>query len=158
INELCSYARTHLGCAVLTQRSGAQSETGVVGLTDQESLASRLPKPDFFVNAYAGCSTGQQWDEIAFRIFGKEIPIFKVSYPMLWGNKPDAGYLRGQEWEAASRFIAKQLYGVIEFIETQTGRKFDWDALRESMRYIKRAAELRREAMDLCKVAPTPAT
>jgi benzoyl-CoA reductase/2-hydroxyglutaryl-CoA dehydratase subunit BcrC/BadD/HgdB len=158
INELCSYSRTHLGCAVLTTRSTQQAETSVIGLTDQETLASRLPKPDFFVNAYAGCSTGQQWDEIAFRIFGKQIPIFKVSYPMLWGNKPDAGYLRGQEWEAASRFIAKQLHGVIEFIETQTGRKFDWDLLRESMRYIKRAAELRREAMDLCKVAPTPAT
>ena len=59
----------------------AQSETGIVGLIDQETLASRLPTPDFFVNAYAGCSTGQQWDEISYRIFDKQVPIFKVSYP-----------------------------------------------------------------------------
>src|SRR4051794_20693222 len=32
IGELCSYSRTHLGCAVLTNQSQSQSETGVVGL------------------------------------------------------------------------------------------------------------------------------
>jgi benzoyl-CoA reductase/2-hydroxyglutaryl-CoA dehydratase subunit BcrC/BadD/HgdB len=158
INELCSYARTHLGCAVLTQRNGGQSETGVVGLTDQESLASRLPKPDFFVNAYAGCSTGQQWDEISYRIFDKTLPIFKISYPLLWGNKPDAGYLRGQEWDDASQYVAKQVYKLIEFIEAQTRRKFDWELLRESMHYIKRASELRLEAMAMCTAKPAPAT
>jgi benzoyl-CoA reductase subunit B len=158
VNELCSYARTHLGCAVLTQRGAGQESAGVVGLTDQETLASRLPKPDFFVNAYAGCSTGQQWDEISYRIFDKNLPIFKVSYPLLWGNKPDAGYLRGQEWEDASQYVAKQLYELIAFIEVQTGRKFDWDVLREAMHYIKRASELRLEAMEMCKVTPAPAT
>src|SRR5689334_22721388 len=158
VSELCSYARTHLGCAVLTQRGAGNSEAGVVGLTDQETLAGRLPKPHFFVNAYAGCSTGQQWDEISYRIFDKSLPIFKVSYPLLWGNKPDAGYLRGEEWENASRYVAKQLLELIEFIEVQTGRKFDWDVLREAMHYIKRASELRLEAMALCRRTPAPAT
>jgi benzoyl-CoA reductase/2-hydroxyglutaryl-CoA dehydratase subunit BcrC/BadD/HgdB len=158
VSELCSYSRTHLGCAVLTNQSQAQSETGVVGMVDQETLASRLPTPDFFVNAYAGCSTGQQWDEITFRIFDKQVPLFKVSYPTLWGNRPDAGYLVGQEWEEASEFIKQQLYGVIEFIEAQTKRPFDWDALRETMYYIKQAATLRREAMELCRRTPAPAT
>jgi benzoyl-CoA reductase/2-hydroxyglutaryl-CoA dehydratase subunit BcrC/BadD/HgdB len=158
VSELCSYARTHLGCAVLTQRGSGNSEAGVVGLTDQETLAGRLPKPDFFVNAYAGCSTGQQWDEISYRIFDKSLPIFKVSYPLLWGNKPDAGYLRGEEWENASRYVAKQLLELIDWIELQTGRKFDWDVLRESMHYIKHASELRLEAMAMCRNAPAPAT
>ena len=73
VGELCSYARTHLGCAVLTQRGSEQelTDSGVVGLVDQDTLASRLPTPDFYINAYAGCSTGQQWDEIAYRIFDK---------------------------------------------------------------------------------------
>jgi benzoyl-CoA reductase subunit B len=159
VGELCSYARTHLGCAVLTQRgTEEESETGVVGLMDQETLASRLPSPDFYINAYAGCSTGQQWDEIAYRVFDKKMPIFKVSYPMLWASKPDSGYLRGQEWEEASKYVKDQLYHMVEFIEAQTGRKFDWDALRESMHYIKRAAEIRLEAMALCRRTPTPAT
>nr|WP_227999065.1 2-hydroxyacyl-CoA dehydratase family protein [Nocardia australiensis] len=158
IGELCSYSRTHLGCAVLTQESGHASGTGVVGLPEQAELASRLPAPDFFVNAYAGCSTGQQWDDISFRVFGKEVPIFNVSLPFLWGNKPDAGYLVGEEWEQASRFVAGQLDELVEFIESMTGRPFDWDALRQNMAYLKRASELRREAMALCRQAPTPAT
>ena len=156
INELCSYARTTLGCAVLTQRGAEYEEEG--GVVDRDTLAGRLPPPDFFVNAYAGCSTGQQWDEISYRLFKKQLPFFKVSYPLLWGNKPDAGYLRGQEWESASRYVASQLHKLIEFLEVQTGRKFNWELLRESMYYIKRASELRLEAMELCRAKPAPAT
>jgi benzoyl-CoA reductase/2-hydroxyglutaryl-CoA dehydratase subunit BcrC/BadD/HgdB len=158
LGELCSYARTHLGCAVLTRNAGHASGTGIVGLPEQAELASRLPAPDFFVNAYAGCSTGQQWDDISFRVFGKEVPIFNVSLPFLWGNKPDAGYLVGEEWEQASRYVAGQLQELVRFIEMTTGRPFDWDALRQNMAYLKQASQLRREAMALCAHAPAPAT
>jgi benzoyl-CoA reductase/2-hydroxyglutaryl-CoA dehydratase subunit BcrC/BadD/HgdB len=156
--ELCSYSRTHLGCSVLTLQGTEGDQTGVVGAHDQEVLAAKLPAPDFFVNNYAGCSTGQQWDGISYRVFGKELPIFNISHPFLWGNKPDSGYLQGDEWEQASRFVASQLRELIGFLEHQTGRPFDYDALSESMTYIKRAAELRREGLDLCKAKPAPAT
>jgi benzoyl-CoA reductase/2-hydroxyglutaryl-CoA dehydratase subunit BcrC/BadD/HgdB len=156
--ELCSYSRTHLGCSVLTLQGTEGDQTGVVGAHDQEILAAKLPAPDFFVNNYAGCSTGQQWDGISYRVFGKKLPIFNISHPFLWGNKPDAGYLTGEEWEDASKFVAEQLRTLIGFLEQQTGRPFDYDALSESMTYIKRAAELRREGLDLCKAKPAPAT
>jgi benzoyl-CoA reductase subunit B len=156
--ELCSYARTHLGCSVLTLQSTEGEHSGVVGINDSQELAARLPSPDFFVNNYAGCSTGQQWDGISFRVFGKQLPIFNISHPFLWGNKPDAGYLRGEEWESASRYVAGQLRELISFLEAQTGRPFDYDALSEAMTYIKRAAELRREDLDLCQAKPAPAT
>lgn len=155
-NELCSYARTTLGCAVLTKQNNEASTSPLMPTADV--LASRLPPPDLFVNAYAGCSTGQQWDEISYRLFNKELPFFKVSYPLLWGNNPDDGYLKGEEWERGSRYIAAQIYKLIEFLEAYTKRKFDWDALRESMHYIKRASELRLEAMALCRAMPAPAT
>ena len=160
--ELCSYARTTLGCAVLTQKEAAKyvnagDGADVPDIPSQEVLASKLPPPDLFVNAYAGCSTGQQWDEISYRLFNKELPFFKVSYPLLWGNKADAGYLRGEEWMEASRYVAAQIHKLIEFLEFHTGRPFDWDALRQSMHYIKKAAQLRLDALALCKATPTPA-
>lgn len=65
-------------------------------MVDQQELASKLPAPDFFVNGYAGCSTGQQWDAMTYRVFDRKLPLFNVSIPMLWGNKPDAGYMRGR--------------------------------------------------------------
>ncbi|MGW0035127.1 2-hydroxyacyl-CoA dehydratase [Gordonia desulfuricans] len=158
IGELCSYARTHLGCAVLTQQNLTESETGVVGMLDQQELAAKLPAPDFFVNGYAGCSTGQQWDAMTYRVFDRQLPVFNVSLPMLWGNKPDAGYMRGEEWEEVSDYAEGQLRELVAFLEHQTGRPFDWDVLSESMSYIKKASELRLEGMALCTQAPTPAT
>jgi benzoyl-CoA reductase subunit B len=156
--ELCSYSRTHLGCAVLTLKGSEEPDSGVVGLHDRADLASKLPAPDLFVNNYAGCSTGQQWDEVSYRVFGKNVPIFNVSHPFLWGNRPDAGYLVGSEWDEASRYVRDQLVELIDFLEVQTGRRFDYDALSESMTYIKRAGELRREGLELCKATPAPAT
>ena len=102
--------------------------------------------------------TGDPINAISFRVFGKQLPIFNISHPFLWGNKPDAGYLQGEEWESASRYVADQLRELISFLEAQTGRPFDYDALSEAMTYIKRAAELRREGLDLCKAKPAPAT
>ena len=158
IGELCSYARTHLGCAVLTQRTVNDRASGVVGMMDQQELAAKLPSPDFFINGYAGCSTGQQWDAMTYRIFDRKLPIFNVSLPMLWGNKPDAGYMRGEEWDEVGVYVEKQLQELVEFLEYQTKTPFNWDALSEAMYYIKKASELRLEAMALCTLAPTPAT
>ena len=47
VGELCSYARTHLGlCGADPEaRAGPSNGTGVVGLPEQEELASRLPTP-----------------------------------------------------------------------------------------------------------------
>lgn len=160
INELCSYARTTLGCAMLTKKNDEAAVVELDGnphIPDKAVLAARLPPPDLFVNAYAGCSTGQQWDEISYRLFDRKLPLFKVSYPLLWGNKSDAGYLRGEEWENASRYVAEQIRNLIAFLEYETGNKFDWEGLRESMHYIKRAGTLRMEALELCKTRPTPA-
>jgi benzoyl-CoA reductase subunit B len=157
MRELCSYARTHLGCQVLSQRT-AEQDLALVNLVDPKTMADKLPAPDFFINAYAYCSTGQQWDEMSFRLFGKKVPIFNVSIPFLWGNKLDARYLSGSEWNEASQYVAKQLREMVKFIEERTGRKFDYDKLSENMSYIKRASELRLEGMDLCTRGPTPAT
>ncbi|WP_420390359.1 2-hydroxyacyl-CoA dehydratase subunit D [Marinobacter sp.] len=158
VGELCSYARTHLGTALLARQAREKFDKGIVDNADRDDLASRLPMPNFIVNCYAGCSTGQQWDDMTHRLLGKDTPIFNVSLPFLWGNGADAGYLKGKEWEEASDYVADQLYKLIDFIEAQTGRPFDWEALREAMTYIKQAAEIRREAMAMCANMPAPAT
>lgn len=160
VGELCSYSRTHLGCAVLSQErsNGSGNGPGMVGLPEQAELASRLPTPDVFVNAYAGCSTGQQWDDISFRVFGKDVPIFNVSMPYMWSNRSGEGYMVGEEWERSSRYVADQLHELVPFLESITGRPFDWDAYRQNMAYIKKASELRQKAMKLCRLTPAPAT
>ncbi|HEU0221243.1 MAG TPA: 2-hydroxyacyl-CoA dehydratase family protein [Paracoccaceae bacterium] len=158
MKELCSYARTHLGCAVTNQRNRNDADTGVSNAPDDDDLAAKLPPPDMIISAYAYCSTGQQWDEMTSRLFGKKIPIFNVSIPWIWGAKPDAGYLRGQEWQETSRYVARQLLDMVKFIEERTGKPYPWDRLRELMSNVKRASELRLEAMEMCTARPVPAS
>jgi benzoyl-CoA reductase subunit B len=158
MKELCSYARTHLGCAVSNQRNRNDTDTGVSNAPDDNDLASKLPAPDMIISAYAYCSTGQQWDEMTSRLFGKKIPIFNVSIPWIWGAKKDSGYLKGKEWDETSAYVARQLNDMVKFIEERTGKPYPWDRLREMMGYVKRASELRLEAMDMCIATPAPAS
>ena len=118
----------------------------------------KLPPPDMIINAYPYCSSGQQWDDITYRLFGKKVPMFTVQIPLLWGGRPDAGYLRGEEWNERSTYVTNQLIEMTRFMEEHTGRKYDFDRLSEVMGYVKKAAQLRIEAMDLCTATPSPAS
>ncbi|MCB1667180.1 MAG: 2-hydroxyacyl-CoA dehydratase [Pseudomonadales bacterium] len=154
--ELCSYARTHIGQALIEKK---KVEDGVISASDPRSEdIKKLPLPDMIVNAYPYCSSGQQWDDLMYRMHGKKVPIFNVNVPLLWGGKPDANYLYGQEWEEKSDYVSMQLVEMTKFLEENTGRKYDWDRLSEVMGFIKKAAELRLEAMDLCTAKPAPAS
>jgi benzoyl-CoA reductase subunit B len=156
--ELCSYARTHIGCSVMTQKSTPESIADLpADSAERKRLAARVPVPDMIISAYPFCSTGQQWDDILYRTFGKKVPIFNISMPWIWGNKRSAKYLSGPEYRESVDFLVKQLRECIVFIEGITGKHFDHDRLREIMGYVKRAGETRLEAMRLCKTKPSPA-
>jgi benzoyl-CoA reductase subunit B len=158
--ELCSYARTHIGCGVLTQKSSSPESISDLPMDPEarRGLAARVPAPDMIISAYPFCSTGQQWDDMLYRQFGKRVPIFNISLPWIWGNKPSAKYMSGPEYRDSVAFLVKQLRECITFIEGITGKKFDHDKLREIMGYIKKAAEIKVEAMRLCKAKPSPAS
>lgn len=159
LKELCSYARTHIGCGVLAQNRGVEaSGSSFADALGANQLAERVPAPDMFISAYPYCSTGQQWDEMLYRLFGKKIPIFNISVPWIWGNKKDAGYLSGAEFKEATAYMVRQLRECIKFIEQQTGKKYDHDKLSEIMSYTKQAGKLRMEAMELCRAKPGPAS
>ena len=88
---------------------------------------------------------------------GKKIPVFNISIPWVWGNKPDSRYLDGAEFKDATKFIVRQLRECIKFIEERTGKAYDFDKLCEVMSYTKEAGRLRMEAMALCRAKPAPA-
>jgi benzoyl-CoA reductase subunit B len=156
--ELCSYARTHIGQALIDLQKLKDGTLGIAPDSPRALTMAKLPPPDMIINAYPYCSSGQQWDDITYRLFGKKVPMYTVSVPLLWGGRPDAAYLRGQEWNERSQYVAKQLRAMTGFLEEHTGRKYDWDRLSEVMSYVKKAATLRLEAMDLCTAKPAPAS
>lgn len=158
--ELCSYARTHIGCGILSQRSTEEAKTLMLpeGQDARRDLAARIPLPDMIISAYPFCSTGQQWDAMLWRLFGKKVPVFNISLPWIWGNKPSARYMQGPEYREAVDHLVQQLRECIKFIEGITGKLFDHDKLRQIMGCIKTAAEIKIEAMRLCRTRPSPAS
>lgn len=154
--ELCSYARTHIGQALLDMK---ELQEGKLDPESPRAIAiSKLPPPDMIINAYPYCSSGQQWDEMMYRLFDKKVPIFHVNIPLLWGGRRDAEYLKGSEMEERVAYVSRQLREMAKFLEENTGRKYDWDRLSEVMSYVKKAAELRLEAINLCTATPSPAS
>jgi benzoyl-CoA reductase subunit B len=157
--ELCSYARTHIGCGLLTTSETPDAvATLPEGPGERRTLGERVPAPDMIISAYPFCSTGQQWDDMLYRTFGKRVPIFNISMPWIWGNKKSARYMSGPEFRESVDFMVEQLRECIGFIEQVTGRRYDHDRLGEIMAYTRTAAEIRLEAMALCKVKPSPAS
>ena len=154
--ELCSYARTHIGCGVMNQSSSIEAQA-LLNM-DARTMGSRIPAPDMIISAYPFCSTGQQWDNELYRTYGKKVPIFNMSLSWIWGNKESAKYMSGPEYRENVAFLKKQLQECVRFIEGITGKPYDWDRLSEIMDYTKQAAELRLEAMKLCKARPSPAS
>lgn len=148
--ELCSYARTQLGCVMFAERGVPEDLT--VG-----PIASEIPVPDVIVTCYPGCSSGPQWDWAIERMFGKKIPWFNVVIPYHYGRN-GSGYMSGQEFKDEVAYIVKQFKDLIKFLEEISGRPYNWDKFREQMAVTKKVGQLRMEAMGMCKAIPSPAS
>ena len=148
--EICSYARTQLGCAMFAQM-GVPDEMAV------GPIASDIPKPDLIVTCYPGCSSGPQWDWAIERMFGKKIPWFNVVIPYHYGRN-GSGYMSGEEFREEVAYVTKQFRDFIKFLEEISGRRYNWDKFCELMAVTKKVGKLRMEAMEMCKAIPSPAS
>lgn len=147
--EVCSYARTQMGC-VFAGLDGVPE-----GLTVGPVVAE-IPMPDLILTAYPGCTSGPQWDWTISRRFPK-VPWFNVVIPYHYGRN-GSRYKSGQEFHDEVEYVARQLKQMCEFIAQVSGRPYDYDRLAEIMARVKRTGQLRMEAMDMCTQVPAPAS
>lgn len=112
-------------------------DRGAVGLI----LAGELPPPDFIVGASLPCDN----IVIGYQIYNNflRVPAFH----------PDAPY--GDDEESMG-YYADQLRQMIGFMEQQTGKKMDWDRLKEVVEESNRAYEYLLETNELRKAVPCP--
>jgi benzoyl-CoA reductase subunit B len=148
--ELCSYARTQMGCAMF-------AELGVPEDLNPGPIATEIPAPDAIVTCYPGCSTGPQWDWAIERVFGKKIPWFNVVIPYHMGRNGST-YMKGEEFEENVKYVVRQFEDLIKFLEVVSGKPYNWDKFQELMGVTKKVGQLRMEAMELCKAKPAPAS
>ncbi len=142
--ELCSYARTHIGCELMTVRGWSDD-------VPEDAVAKKLPVPDMLVSAYPQCNTGLLWDDFNQRLFGVDkMPKYDINLPLLTGaGCKGATYMCGPQYDEAKEYVIMQLKGLADFLAAQTGKPFDWHKFGEVMSYVKKAAEVRNEGMEL---------
>lgn len=128
--HLCAYARSDLGF-----RATGKSVTG------------GIPEPDLLMACNAQCFTLTKWFQVLARR-GNGLPIFIFDTP---------------EWirdETARKeiidYTVLQLKEMIAWLEQTTGKKFDYDRLKEVLRYSAQASILYKKFLDMAQYKPSP--
>jgi benzoyl-CoA reductase subunit B len=132
--DVCSYARLTQGVAMLED----------MGDTTSVSTELLVPKPDFMMGVNSCQIMGHIYD-FHHRLFN--VPGFMIDCVPTWHEG---------DFERNVAFTRHQMEQVITFLEELTGRKFDYDRLKEIMGRVKEAALLRVECMELSKSFPSP--
>lgn len=127
--HLCAYARSDLGYREL-----------------RESPIGGIPDPDFLLACNAQCFTLTKWFQVLSRRYGA--PLFVFDTPQ---------YIRNDKArQNIIRYVEAQIYELIGALENLTGKKFDYDRLREVLAYSREACRLYKEFLDLAAHKPSP--
>ena len=137
LREVCSYTRNAMGCSLFPQEE-ATAETNPLW---------SMPRADFVVVADPGCSMLVNWGDDERRRF--QVPMFVIQVPNLWEDA---------DFDDAVVETVRQLREFVSFLEDLTGKRLDWERLKGIMAMVKEASILRKDAMELCRVRPAPAT
>jgi benzoyl-CoA reductase/2-hydroxyglutaryl-CoA dehydratase subunit BcrC/BadD/HgdB len=127
--DLCSYARSDIACSV--------TNGGPIG---------GLPAPDFLVCCNNICGTVLKWYEVAARFYN--VPLFILDTPFIHTAFSDA----------AKRYVVRQTYDYIAFLERQCGKKMDFDRMNDVARLAVEGLRLWQAVLDTSAHKPAPMT
>lgn len=100
------------------------------------------PKPDFVCYSSSPCDNTPKGQEMAAKAMG--VPSFGMDRPYKLFTAQSQAYWR------------KEHESLIRFLEEQTGRKMDYDRLKEVVRLSYRSTEIYQEINELRKAIPSP--
>ena len=128
-SHLCAYARSDLG----------YRETG-------KTVTKGIPKPDIFMACNAQCFTLTKWFQVLAR--KGNLPVFVFDTPEYVMNK--------KAREEIVKYCVIQLKELIAWLEGITKKKFDYDKLKEVMKYSAQASVLYKKFLDMAQYKPSP--
>ena len=128
--HLCAYARSDLGFR----------KTG-------KSVTGGIPEADLLMACNSQCFTLTKWFQVLSRR-GKGLPIFIFDTPE-WIRDPKAR-------KEILGYTVIQLREMIKWLEEITKRPFDYDRLREVMKYSAQASILYKKFLDMAQYKPSP--
>jgi len=128
-SHLCAYARSDLGFREL-----------------HKSPIGGIPDPDFLLACNAQCFTLTKWFEVLSRRYNA--PLFVFDTPQFIRDK--------RAREEIIKYVMEQIYEMIESLENLTGKKFDFDRLKEVVEYSRQASILYKAYLDMAAYKPSP--
>jgi benzoyl-CoA reductase/2-hydroxyglutaryl-CoA dehydratase subunit BcrC/BadD/HgdB len=128
-SHLCAYARSDL----------AYRETGT-------TVTRGIPKPDILMACNAQCFTLTKWFQVLAR--RGNLPVFVFDTPEYVMNK--------KAREEIVKYCVIQLKEMIAWLENITKKKFNYDRLKEVMKYSAQASVLYKKFLDMAQYKPSP--
>jgi len=128
-SHLCAYARSDFG----------YRKTGL-------TVTKGIPEPDLFLACNAQCFTLTKWFQVLSREGGA--PVFVFDTPEYVMDK--------KAREEIVKYCVLQLKELISFLEEVTKKKFDYDRLKEVMKYSAQSSILYRKFLDMAQYKPSP--
>lgn len=125
--DLCSYARADIACSTVNG--------GPIG---------GLPEPDFLVCGNNICGTVLKWYEVQARYYN--VPLFIFDTP----------FCHTEFSVEAKRYVEKQVFEYIDFLEKVCGKKFDRDKGQEVLEYSYEGQLLWRDFLETARNRPAP--
>ena len=132
--DICGYVKADVGM----QLRGGEHPMG------------RIPKPSLTVLTNA-CNTYIKWGEIWERMY--HIPMFTLDVP---GSRSATrkGWPGDPDFENDRRYVEAQLRELIALCEQITGRKFDVDRMRQTMRWTNEMSAAYKRVLELNQSRP----
>jgi benzoyl-CoA reductase/2-hydroxyglutaryl-CoA dehydratase subunit BcrC/BadD/HgdB len=128
-SHLCAYARSDL----------AYRQTGM-------TVTKGIPDADLFLACNAQCFTLTKWFQILAR--KGNTPLFVFDTPEHIMDK--------KAREEIVKYCVVQMKELISFLETVTKKKFDYDRLKEVMKYSAASSILYKKFLDMAQYTPSP--
>ena len=152
--DLCSYFKNHYGFM-----KGEFPEEVTKPLA-----RIRIPDPDMVVSAKNLCRLHPLWMKVAAEHY--DVPYFSIDAPVMPPRYDKNPIVYKEQWGAhvkhqsdveAIEYGVAQLKEYIAFLEEHTGRKMDYDRLKECVAHSARMGEYYNEIFNLRKAVPCPA-
>jgi benzoyl-CoA reductase subunit B len=125
----CAYVKADIGCYAK-------------GITP---TGGKLPTPSLILCNFVGCNTYLKWFEHTAKLTGA--PLYVIDVPFMRADEPSP---------ADVTYVVAQLKETVQKLETLTGRKFDFERFRESVRCSAEVEELWSQIKHLSRSAPAP--
>jgi benzoyl-CoA reductase subunit B len=129
--DVCSYVKADVGAFF----SGNVS-----------SLGTKLPKPTLLLSCFSGCNVYIKWFEHLAAYTGA--PLYVIDVPFIRSG--------GEPCPEDIDYVVSQLKEVIGICEKMSGRKLDYDELREKLAFAREMERSWLEIKELTKNIPSP--